>query len=194
MQRTFQLLGLWSLAFLLCAGMCQADLIPPGGRPRPRPRPDTPVAPVVPRDDASVPIVIKVDATAKSAKLQIPQKLLPKTQLSQNDEPARNRTIIAGIALSAAIAGVVLVRGRSRAARATAVCALLVAGVFGAVQIVSADIAPRRPQEFRPIVVGDGHRVAIEIVKKGDNVTLTLPPNMLPQAAGAASTTSELQP
>lgn len=122
----------WALA-LLCVGSAWADLAEPPEPPR------------------EITAKLRVRTTHdKQYRILIPEKLLnaPALKVGQWEAPADDapgrRTLVAGLALSAAACSLVLVRKRSKSAQVLVAIALGGATYLGS-QWAYADLAPRRP-------------------------------------------------
>jgi len=132
--------------------------------------------------------VITPDDKAEVATLHIPKRMLA---VRRGDEPGEGggtssllqpgRTIVAGLAMSAAVAGVLLLR---RGKRLTRIASMLLVGgglAFGAWSVAVADRvpspAPEEPQP--PQVEGLGCRVVIRIEPTGDTIRLVVPASVL---------------
>jgi|GEM_PF-2935999 len=126
-----------------------------------------------PPPGVTAPLVIKVEKGAKMHKLIIPKKFLAGVKLGQLDAEQdatelslagdRGRTVLAGLAFTMAIGSVVVFRGRHVRAAAVLIAGAL---VLGAGSLSWADIAPPPPPK---------DKIQIEIVEKGDAVTLIMP-------------------
>jgi len=145
------------------------------------PSPDEPAA--VPTAELS----IVVDPQAKTAVLEIPQRLAGAVPVDAQGrvEPGRgkqgrSRTIIAGVAMSLAAVSLIFVRRASRKGRVAT--AVVVAGIIlaGAVEIARADLAPPngRRRGIEPAM-----RVEVRYTKRGE-VRLTVPPGYLEKFVG----------
>lgn len=181
-----------------------ANLAPPR---RPDPKPEPPPVRVEPVGNR---LVVVPTPGATEAKLTIPRKMLDNKPAKEAAKPdakkadaglAPGRTVVAGVALFAAIslAGLQLIRrrGGSRLMMVT----LLVAG--GGLAVIAADALgngapfprPDRPDPFaRPPIEPaiPGVAVVVEVVDDGDVIKLAIDPahlngNALPPAAGAGA-------
>jgi hypothetical protein len=173
------LLLLCCLACCLAAATALADISIPGQpyHPNRPPRPTT-------GPSSEQQLVVTTDASIKQARLRIPASALrpgapgaaPGPRSDAGMSPAR--TVVAGIALTAAIAvsGLLLVRGRGARGRMLLLAALVAsAGVL--LSLASADV-PRPPRPApTPISIPMGGLkmpVVVEIVDEGP-IQLTLP-------------------
>ena len=176
MKRCFGLLNLVAIASLLVVEtVALADILPGGGgRPRPRPRP--PVLEPAPQADA-VPLTYQEDADASTSRLVIPRRYLEQAGWRKNageaegadqigQVPDRTRTLVAGIAMSLAVASIVLLRNKSRTVRGVALVVALSVCTLGVAQLLSA--AP--PRDKVDAQSGNGARVVIQIIEQGDGV------------------------
>jgi hypothetical protein len=181
-----------ALLLLASAASVRAD-IPVDPEPRPR-------RPVV---EEAPPLAIRIDAKAERATLKIPSRFLPKSEGRRGAKAGAAlpglRTIVAGLALSAAAVGAFFVRrgGKGRApAMAAIVAAAACVGIFGIWSAAEANIAPfpdREPSEQEPPIIREvteeatlaKGRIKIEVVPTGEAVLLVLPESYLPQKGDA---------
>ncbi len=170
------------LGLALTAGHALADLIPPGGKPRPGTPP-------------TAPVVVVVDDKAQETRLVIPRKVLAAALRADAGEPDDTQRaegppalhlIVAGSALALALGlgGLWLVRLRTRpAARNLVLLLAALALVAGAGGVLWADIPAPKPKPKPPTEVPAGitlsEKVTIEIVDKGDAITLITPREQL---------------
>lgn len=178
------------VAAVTFASTALAD-IPPNRKPvrppsveEPRPAP------------SHIELLIRIDPAAKEARLEIPSKLLSRTVADAGAEPggiSTTRTVAAGLALSAGMASIVLLRRRRGAGLAGAAAACVAA--FAVVSAVEANSAPPPARRPEPATVtsesltatsilrelgGDlgrnvSGRVKVEISNTANIVTLVLP-------------------
>ncbi len=155
----------------LPAGPVRADIPGPGGGGGRRPRSEPPTIST---------IRFKIDPNTKVAQLQIPKHLLAQIAGRRaSTEPGvfGLRTILAGLAMSAAAVSMVFVLrrrpalGRSPKVAAASVVALAV--TFGAIGFALADVVPPTPAV--------DPRVVLEVINDAKGITLILPPDMAPQ-------------
>lgn len=106
------------------------------------------------------PLVIKTDGKASNHRIIIPRQFLAGAKVSQLDDAGSGRTMLAGLLMSLAVGAAVFVRRSGRLAAAVLVLGMLLAG-----SATWADIRPDPPQR----------RITIEVVEKGDTVTLVVP-------------------
>ncbi|MCE9552641.1 MAG: hypothetical protein K8T91_04590 [Planctomycetes bacterium] len=178
MKQVFGLLILVTVAALLAADSAAlADLLPNGGGGRPRPRPRPPISEPAPQVDAGVPLTYREDAEASTSKLVIPRRYLEQAgwrknaggpeeadQIGQSKD--HTRTIVAGVAMSLAVASVVLLRNKSLSVKVVALVVAFSVCTLGVSEILSA--AP--PRDKVDSQGGGGARVVIQIVEQGDSV------------------------
>lgn len=175
MKRSFTLLALVA-ALLAADAVALADIAPYGGGGN-RPRPLPPVSEPAPQADAAVPLTVRDDANASTSRLIIPRRYLEQAGWRKNageltgadhivQSGSHTRTIVAGVALSLAVASIVLLRNRSRAVKITALVAAVGIGTLVATQWMTA----AEPQDKVDPQAGGGTRVVIQIVEAGDGV------------------------
>ena len=187
---------LWTLLSLclLAPGARANEAAPPPPRPEPIPQP------VVGRGGREVKLVIQVDDKAKDARLQVPLDLIfgtpnppagpaPLPRRGADAGPLGLPTIIAGLALSLAVASGGLWLARRRWGRPTAM--VLVLSLFAAGSAaVWADLGPRPrgpvprpappvkpalPALKLPAGIQLSEKVILEIVPQEDHLTLIVP-------------------
>ncbi|MDZ4819695.1 MAG: hypothetical protein SGJ20_12055 [Planctomycetota bacterium] len=165
-----------------------ADIADPG-RPRPRPRRKD-------ITDSSKPqLVVTRDAKATESVLTIPAKFLKDAAKSteaekQSDAGQRQRTIVAGIAMSLAVGGLFFVRRGSKRTRIASVAVVGVAAALAATNLLMADIPPPIHGSDKPAVniprlpegayMMDGP-LKIVIADAGDDVKLVLAWDLAPE-------------
>lgn len=168
---------------MFCVACCFSSVTARADLPRPRPTPEPKPAPDKPDQKQ---LLLSTDGNAKEAHLRIPASALkpgaqPGSQPHSDSGISPMRTVIAGIALTAAItmSGLLLVRGRGR--RRVLLLAGLAAGAGVLGSIASADIArprPRPPEKSESVLVipasGLNMPVVIDIVDDGP-IQLTIP-------------------
>lgn len=159
-----------------------ADIAPPFPGPRPIPRPIPPQPEPDPPLEKTVPLVIRVDETARQARLQIPAKFLDQGALVVPKFSSLNRyTIMAGLAMSLAVGSLFFIRRGGREAKAAAI--VVAAGItLGVASMVWANASP--PPFTRPEPIGKPEKlppaisvlmkqdVVVEVVSKGDTIVL----------------------
>jgi hypothetical protein len=115
-------------------------------------------------------LVVKPDRTAKTSRIIIPAKFLPAGVAGENvGALSPTRSIIAGVALSAAIAGVFIAVRRGHRVGAVA-ATILGTLVFIAAASAIADV-PVTPEERL------GPQIVVEVVAEGDEIVLVQAPN-----------------
>lgn len=149
-------------------------------------------------------IVVEVDRAARTPRLVIPRRIVVnKAELDQqmvdpivdaDQEEGRpwKQTLLAGIALAAAVscAGLLVVR-RTRSTKALAL-AIAAGGVLAVGTLALADIPgpgrgprPRPPIQVPPTQVYSGN-VTVEYIAQGDSIKLIVPPDMVALMAKGA--------
>jgi hypothetical protein len=174
-RTSIRFLAVLTLVVVLAASGHANPVVPPD---LPKPKKESPTTSVV----------IVANDQVKEARLQIPRKLVKDLQVgglfpeggdarTENRLPALN-TLVAGLTLSLALTlgGLWLVRQRrrtpGRGATALLLAAAVLLGASGA--LVWANVPPRErpPQPANPTGMPLPGKVAIEIVDKGDAITL----------------------
>lgn len=202
--------GWFLVLFLGVATVALADL---PGRKSPRP-PNEPPRPGPPKVLGNAEMIIRVDPTAKEARLVLPAKLLSKeaAAIPGTGAISNARTIAAGLALSAGMASLLLLKRRRFTGFAGAATACVVAFVVVSAVEGNAAPPPLRPQPLEaeshdPLTTAAiikelsgelarnvSGQVRIEISNTANVVMLTLPkgaakdPAAQPKSAPAAAT------
>lgn len=167
---------------LCCASVASADLLPPE-KPQPVP---------APQRSAPLPLTVEEDAAAPVHRIVIPKAVLAKLAGDPTDSSsiasARNgRSIVAALALSAAVACGLVVARRGRPGRLAAglIIGLVTAGAAGLLPGITAladraaanappPRAESRPAADRPesVVIAQGAKVILEVAEGGDEAVV----------------------
>jgi hypothetical protein len=152
-------------------------------------------------------MVIKVDADARIARLQIPETLLSDEPNASNSAPS-GRMLFAGLAMSMTVGSVFFLNRRNRYLRGTVVSALGLAAIFAASGVIQADMPgpfrggrPLRYQRNAPRVAERQAEILLEAgIQAGTNVVCELVPNcddltlILPARLQSIATFERLNP
>jgi hypothetical protein len=174
----------WLAAWLLVfpAGLVRADVPGPLFGPRKHHGPPIDVHPA-----NAVPVVIEACDTITEPRLVVPRPLLARAKKLVPERavlPGPAPTVVAGLALTAALSAAGLCLARSKGRALTVVLALGVACAFGAGQaLLFADPPPPNLPPPPPLEVQFDHTV-VEVVERGTEVRLLLPRARLGELAG----------
>ena len=173
-------------AVAVVGSVAEADLGFGGGARRPRPRPPVAEHRVPARVVGAVPDEADEQVLAR---IVIPREVLA-TLADGRDEgtgPGTTRTILAGLALSAACIAVPFVLRASRRTSTAVVATVAVAAVVGGWSWTQADVPPLDPAERRPPGVepqDEGSLVVFELAEGDGPVVVVVRPDSIHPAAG----------
>jgi hypothetical protein len=143
-------------------------------------------------------LTVKVDPQARQATLQIPGTLAapapapgaapaaPSADDQTSSGPSRTRTMAAGLAMSLALASLVLVRRSSRSKQIVAGM-VVIAVSLGAIGMAWGDIPGPGPRPRPPVRPNPDAQIQVEVVSGADGVTLIVPEGMLGRLEKAAA-------
>ncbi len=156
---------------MLSGGVALADLGPPRKSP-PRPQVD--------KGSSTVPFSVVSDDRATSTRLVIPRKFVEAAMRGEKvgATGTNARSMMAGVAISLAVASFFLIAQRKRTVAIAGAVVLLAVSSFGVYQIANADVAPGPPPT--PQTVFAKQRVVLEIVEDGDSIELIRPADARP--------------
>lgn len=169
MRPSWRMIPCW-LGLLVVTGL-RADIPGPGPRYRPGP-------PVPTHKENAVPLVVEARPDVQQARLIIPRPLLERTRPAQVGATRFWALPVTVVAMSFALGGLCLLRGRVRLGAATLLILVGVAAVSASRNRAVANPPPPLAGLRLPtgITVDDAN---VEVVAEGDAVRLLLPPALV---------------
>jgi hypothetical protein len=140
-------------------------------------RGDIPPPPEDERPAAAVPLVawtVEVDPQADHARLEVPKPLLDGARRQRVGWYEQFGTVVAGLALSGAAVGLVLLRRNRRAGLALSIALATVAALAAAGVALADEAVPEDVFETPPALASG--EIELVVVSRGDSVRLIVPP------------------